>query len=170
MQFSKKLKLLLAGYGVVIAVCLMFLGKLLELDTRLFLLWMSKQKKPALALMVGMLLDLILVGILKIGFGRPRPFEVLDVNALIGESFASFPSAHAQRSFLAATVLGSFYKKWRIVLYLFAFIISISRIMIGVHYPLDILFGAINGIMIGIYVLNIDVNSLLKKIEKKMHI
>ena len=67
-----------------------------------------------------------------------------------------FVSSHAANTFAVAAFLTPALRKYRpwtaIVLYLWAFISSYSRIYIGYHYPGDILFGAILGILIGLII------------------
>jgi undecaprenyl-diphosphatase len=59
---------------------------------------------------------------------------------------ASFPSGHAATSFAAATVLSFARPRWAPAFYLFALAIGFSRVYVGVHYPLDILGGAVLGV------------------------
>jgi len=65
----------------------------------------------------------------------------------------SFTSSHATNHFafsaLLATLFGSRYGWVSIVAYSWAFVVSYSQIYVGVHYPLDIVGGAILGIVIG---------------------
>ena len=65
-----------------------------------------------------------------------------------------FVSSHAANTFGVATFLTPVLKKYRpwmaIVLFLWAFISSYSRIYIGFHYPGDILCGALLGTLIGL--------------------
>jgi undecaprenyl-diphosphatase len=64
-----------------------------------------------------------------------------------------FPSSHAANSFSQTVVIGSFYRGSRKFLYPLAILISLSRIYLGVHYPSDVLGGAIYGAAIGLIVL-----------------
>ena len=77
----------------------------------------------------------------------------------------SFFSAHAANSFAFATFIffmtRKCYRKLSFVLFIWALIVSYSRIYIGVHFPLDIIFGAVYGIASG-YIFY----SLLKYITK----
>jgi undecaprenyl-diphosphatase len=63
---------------------------------------------------------------------------------------ASFPSGHAATSFAAATVLSFARPRWAPAFYLLALAIGFSRVYVGVHYPLDILGGAVLGIGVAI--------------------
>jgi len=73
-------------------------------------------------------------------------------------------SAHSSNSFSLAVFFGLLYKnKFRYIIYislLYASLISYSRIYLGVHFPLDILFGGVYGITIGLVVFRIHENKL----------
>ena len=76
------------------------------------------------------------------------------VNNLIGcGSGFSFPSSHASNHFgLAVFLIMMFFQKWRLILpigLLWAASISFAQVYVGVHYPVDILTGALLGGMIG---------------------
>ena len=96
---------------------------------------------------------------------RPRPTHdsgiadlVHIVNNYKGGAYG-FVSSHAANVFGVATFLSLQFKhyKWEIFLYVWAIAVSYSRIYLGVHYPLDIIFGALLGVLIGIqlYVLKV---------------
>lgn len=89
--------------------------------------------------------------ILKEIFQRPRPCDVLtDVLTPLGcmGSF-SFPSNHAINNFAAAVFFSRLYPKYKIVLYTTATLVSISRVYLGLHYPSDIIGGAVIGMIFG---------------------
>jgi undecaprenyl-diphosphatase len=69
--------------------------------------------------------------------------------------------------FAQAMLFSMFYPKLRIYLFLFAGLVAISRVYVGVHYPLDILFGAIIGIAIGSGVYHLYKTILRKLTIKK---
>jgi|SRR3989338_7848376 len=92
--------------------------------------------------------------IIKMIIARPRPFEVLnDAHQLVPETLLeSFPSNHA--TFFMAMAIGIllFHKKPGKLFLALAVIISISRILVGVHYPSDILAGWGIGILSAVFV------------------
>lgn len=85
---------------------------------------------------------------------RVRPCHVVDgARVLIHCSQAySFPSAHATNTFGCAVWLTFWYPQYRWIFFGLAFLMSISRVFVGVHYPFDILagwvLGAINAVAI----------------------
>jgi len=80
-------------------------------------------------------------------YHRPRPFSVMNVTQLIYEKNWSFPSGHATFFFALATAVYFYNKKWGAFFFIAAIVMGIARIMGGVHYPLDILGGAVIGII-----------------------
>jgi undecaprenyl-diphosphatase len=78
--------------------------------------------------------------------GRQRP----QVHTLIGVPTShSFPSGHAASSLACVTVLAAFAPRFRIPLYVLAALVALSRLYVGVHYPLDVLGGAAWGLLVG---------------------
>ena len=116
-----------------------------------FLLWFTGRRKEALILATAIILGGIIALFLKVYVARPRPYKVIaETRILEKEGGFSFPSGHAKNVFSAAVILGKDRgKKAKSLLYIFALIISFSRIYVGVHYPLDVLTGAFLGYIIG---------------------
>lgn len=88
--------------------------------------------------------------LLKPLVGRIRPS--LDMGAsIVGNQSTdpSFPSGHATIAFAMAVVLSRKEPKWKWIFYSLAVLISLSRIYLGVHYPLDVIAGGIIGLVIG---------------------
>ena len=80
---------------------------------------------------------------LKAAVGRPRPVDHPLVHRLHSHSF---PSGHAATSFACAATLARFATRGQAVaLYVLAAAIAYSRVYVGVHWPLDILAGAVLG-------------------------
>lgn len=87
---------------------------------------------------------------LKPFFARPRPCRLMEVHLLIncGPGYA-FPSSHAANLFGQALFWGLLFRKYLPHLLSFAFLVGLSRVFVGVHYPLDVVGGAILGSMEG---------------------
>ena len=103
------------------------------------------------ALLVITASDQISSSLLKNLIARPRPCNALDnVRMLVGctGSF-SMPSSHAVNNFAIATFFSLLYKEYRYVLFGVGTIVALSRPYVGVHYPSDIVVGALIGSLIG---------------------
>lgn len=92
----------------------------------------------------------LLARLLKHIFLEPRPFMSLDVVPLVIEEGFSFPSEHA--SVFAALAVSMLFinRKLGYVLVILAILMGLSRIILGVHYPVDVLFGFILGSFIAL--------------------
>ncbi len=81
--------------------------------------------------------------------GRPRPFLVLDFEPLLTHTgYVSFPSNHATAAFAVAMAVFAYNRKAGIVLMVPALLTALSRVYVGVHYPLDIIAGGLLGIIL----------------------
>jgi len=106
----------------------------------------------------------------KDSFQRLRPCyneSLISFVRLVNESCGGkygFFSAHASNSFSLAVFFGLLFKnKFRFIIYMtlfYAFLISFSRIYLGVHFPLDIFFGGVYGIITGLVIFRIYENRL----------
>ena len=116
-------------------------------------LWLKRMRGLALVLATALAVSIsdFLGATLKELIARDRPCHVLshikDI-ANCSNSF-SFPSNHAVNSFTFATIVTLTYKNLTFLLYVSALLVGYSRIYLGVHYPTDVLSGALLGILIG---------------------
>jgi undecaprenyl-diphosphatase len=106
------------------------------------------------ALAVG-LAYLVVDGVLKPLIDRARPFEVVEAVRVITTRplTSSFPSGHAASAFAGALATSRLFPGARPILWPLAVLIAISRIYVGVHWPSDVLAGALIGFAVGWFAL-----------------
>ena len=75
---------------------------------------------------------------------------------------ASFPSGHTLFAFAAATTIFIYNKWYGLAAYLFAFVMGFSRLYLYVHFPTDVLMGAIFGVIFAIAAYKVE-NMLFEK-------
>ncbi|MBK3497096.1 phosphatase PAP2 family protein [Viridibacillus sp. YIM B01967] len=127
-------------------------------------LWFSKSKnqhenrKIVLYALTIVILTIGIDKIIEMAYFRPRPYVNHAVTLLFEKSNLdpSFPSNHAAGSFALAFAL--FWKRRKVgsILIIMACLMALSRIFIGVHYPLDVLAGAIIGLGVTYIVMSLS--------------
>lgn len=91
--------------------------------------------------------------LIRFFYERPRPFVDFDIESLIVHSAnGSLPSMHATSAFVIGMAVWHIHKKAGRVMLFLAVLTGLSRIMVGVHYPLDILAGALIAMVVSILV------------------
>ncbi len=148
----------LAGQNYAIDQLIIFLsswfGYLLIAGLFIFLIF-HKDKKEGLrdlfVVLVSAITAYALVKIAKEFLPSPRPFEVLTHANILYEHGGgdSFPSGHATFYSALAAALYFYHKKIAIWYAIGALLIGLSRIAVGIHWPVDILAGYILGGIIG---------------------
>lgn len=134
------------------------------------MLFFKKTRKAGVFVLLGLLGSLLINNtILKNLFDRTRPFVAMnELVALIPPPHgSSFPSGHTASSFVAAFMMGRYIPKWGKYSYILAVLIAVSRCHVGVHYPTDVLFGALSGVLIGLLV-SFIFEKLLALLNKKL--
>lgn len=106
-----------------------------------------------LSIFSGLISRFFFVEIIRYFYQKPRPFVSLNINQIINHSATpSFPSGHAAFYFALAFTVYFYHKKIGVFFLIGAALISISRVAGGVHYPSDILAGAVIGCFTTIFV------------------
>lgn len=107
----------------------------------------STRYLPLLAFTSAIITNVCISFSMKMLIHRLRPFQVLPIHHLITDTTYAFPSGHTTFMFALATGVYAYNKKLSITLYIFGLLIGIARIMGGVHWPSDILGGAVTGFL-----------------------
>ncbi len=131
----------------------------------ILILIIPKTRRVGITLMILIVISTLLTGYVKCGIDRDRPeFEYeaapfpvpisKDTFALFCEGGydASYPSGHAARSMIFAIILGfalsERYPRGAYLMFLYPILISISRLYVLEHYPMDVIGGAVIGVML----------------------
>lgn len=116
-------------------------------------------KRAAVLMLISLFISFILgEELLKHIFQRPRPFLSLpDVILLVNPPGSySFPSGHAANAFGAGLVLVRKVPRLSWPVGILALAIAFSRVYVGVHYPFDVIGGAVIGIACAVLVLKME--------------
>jgi len=131
----------------------------------ILVLIIPKTRRVGVTLMILIVISTLLTGYVKCGVDRDRPdFEYdavqfpvpvsKDTFALFCEGGynASYPSGHAARSMIFAIILGfalsERFPRGAYLMFLYPFLISLSRLYVLEHYPMDVIGGAVIGTML----------------------
>ncbi len=93
----------------------------------------------------------IVSAVIRYFYNRPRPFLQNHFTPLFNETSFSLPSNHAIFFFSLAFSIYFFNKKWGIWFIIFASVISFARVAAGVHFPSDIIAGALLGYCVSLF-------------------
>lgn len=132
-----------------------FLGSLgiIWIALTIILLFTKKHRTLGRSLAVNLTIDLVACNmIIKPIVARLRPFEFnQSINLVVSApTDSSFPSGHTLFAFATATIFFIYNKKIGLLMYLFACIMAFSRLYLYVHFPTDVAFGAVLGIILAI--------------------
>jgi membrane-associated phospholipid phosphatase len=121
------------------------------------------------ALLISAVLSLVVSAALKKLFAVPRPAAMFDNESfvIIGETLlgrTSLPSGHSIAAFIVITILlFAFMPKknthkisWSLFIIALGFAITISRVGVGAHYPVDVVIGSTIGYIIAIFGIHIN--------------
>ena len=99
---------------------------------------LKKKKSQALELAIFFVLTTIITYFFKDITNRPRPYQYSsDVMQYTVEDYSSYPSGHVSRAFGALLILSNKSKAARYLSYVGVFLLALSRIIVGAHYPTD---------------------------------
>lgn len=103
----------------------------------------------------------IVVQFIKVAIASPRPFAVLPHTVLLipDQGGFSFPSMHTALTVAVAVSVFVHHRRLGTLLLVFALLVGISRIYVGVHYPVDVLVGGLIG-----WAISAAMHALLSKV------
>lgn len=152
-DFGKSAYVLWTLFGLLLAVLIVsaaFRGTarslLLGFGTRVQFLFLS------------VLVPVLAGEVLKVAIGRGRPFVGGEANAFHfshfhgSEAYQSLPSGHAITAFALAFAVSALWPQLRIVMFVYAVIIAMTRLVLLAHHPSDVVAGALVGIMGAMFV------------------
>ncbi|MDE6519127.1 MAG: phosphatase PAP2 family protein [Ruminococcus sp.] len=126
----------------------------------------KKYKQCSITMLIGMIVG-VLIGnfVVKNIVQRDRPCWIIDIeNMLIANpKDFSFPSGHTMSSFIASTILFYYDKKLGIPSFAVALLIAFSRLYLYVHFPTDIIGGALLGVAIAVMTISTTNKYIFKK-------
>ncbi len=121
--------------------------------------WQFRQGERAFG--VGLILGTLTLGVvvesLKVLTNRARPFLVHQGARIVGwrEPGRSFPSGHTAQAFFLMTTVANYFKLSPLIalgLYAVAVLVGVTRVYLGMHFPRDVVGGAVLGLFWGIVV------------------
>lgn len=107
------------------------------------------------ALFLAFLIERPIYFVLKNSFKRNRPQQALRgyKSLVVPSDLFSFPSGHSSAAFMVATIVAWFLPVLFLPLLLWAMLVALSRVILGVHFPTDTLMGMLLGAGVAMSVL-----------------
>lgn len=130
---------------------------LLYLIVLSYLWFIKKSKEEAIHILISAVVAGAVALITKDLFNIPRPYMVDGVLPLAGDSVhtSSFLSLHSTLAFCLATTVALHQRKMGIILFLAAALVAMGRVLAFVHYPVDVVAGAILGTAVALLLENL---------------
>ena len=128
-------------------------GGIFWIAVAVILLFFKKTRRSGICIGASLLIGVIVGnGIIKNVVARPRPYDAIaGIESVVSHlSDYSFPSGHSLCCFEAATALAMNRTKWAIPAYVGAVLVAVSRLFLFVHYPTDVICGALLGVLFGV--------------------
>lgn len=123
-------------------------GATFTLLSLLFLMmFFSELRLVAAQSLLSLSLSHVIAHIIKKAYCRPRPYNVLSAVNLCAHPLKdySFPSGHTTAAFAIAVMFSMYFSFLAPALIFMAFLVGLSRMYLGLHYPTDCIIGAFLG-------------------------
>lgn len=135
----------------VIVFCASYLAYVIAALLLVFLFHTYHPKREKLHILLVVIISSVVARfgvteVTRLFYQRPRPFLTLPVHQLLTNDAWSFPSGHATFFFALATAVYLYHKKWGVFFFIAATLMGMGRVIAGIHYPSDILGGALIGV------------------------
>ncbi len=151
-----------------------YLWMKIALPLLIFFFFFKKYKRTGITYFLFLILSVsmsdFIGGKIKKIVLRPRPFQVIETQTILkaqAKENRSFYSNHSSNNFTAATYLTAFFPGGQIYFFAIATTIALTRVHVGVHYPSDILAGALMGLIWGLIFSRLVKYIIAKKNENR---
>lgn len=120
-----------------------------------FAFWpVHRFRAAGIALVAAAIARLVVKPVILLFVHRARPYVALQtirniIGPQTGEEYQSFPSGHALFFFALAMVVYRHDKRWGFAFFVGAILMGIGRVLGGIHWPSDVVGGALIGILVG---------------------
>lgn len=143
----KKSTIFITRYSCYLFFIMYFLGY-----TYIFLNFKYYGYKTLIKYTLVPLITIVVAKILRKNINSKRPFEKMNITSLIRHKGGnSMPSNHSASAMVLAMALTYILPQYCLVFIILALITGIFRVIAGLHYPIDVLFGFFIGILIGVF-------------------
>ncbi len=130
--------------------CYLFFSMYLIGYIHIFLNFKAYGYKGLLRYVLTPFITIIIAKILRKKINSKRPFEEMNIKSLVKHKGGnSMPSNHSASAMVLAIALTYIIPKYFLFFIILALITGVSRVMAGIHYPIDIFFGLLLGLIIG---------------------
>lgn len=118
----------------------------------------AKERKTLILILLSLPLAILVIKFIHLFINEPRPFVTFNFVPLADNNpDPSFPSRHATIMAVIAFTYTYFKSKWAGLFLALMILVGISRIFVGVHYPLDVLGGfTVGGISVALAIFSVN--------------
>lgn len=107
-----------------------------------------KERKAFIVSLLAIPISIALIKIIHLIYYEPRPFITYQILPLVTmANIASFPSGHTTTMAIFAFASQYYKHQWNILILILMALVGVSRIYVGVHYPIDIIGGILTGLL-----------------------